>query len=115
MFREDNVDCRRFEATSNVGFDCALPAMRPLPGTACEDARVFWAKCDARVKWQGSWGGGAAGCSRRSGLGSVVPGAPAQRWQQLMLVRRELSERFRSQELSNSPSAVAIPTAVGSS
>lgn len=58
VFHVDKVDCRRSEATSNVGFDHALPAMHPLPGTAWEDARVLWAKCDVAVKWQGSWGVG---------------------------------------------------------
>lgn len=84
VFCEGKVDCRRFEATSSVGFDCALPAMCPLPGMAWEDTRVLWAKCDAPVKRQGSWG--VSGCTRRSGLGSVVPGAAAQGWQQSVLV-----------------------------
>lgn len=78
MFCEDKVDYRRFEATSKVGFDCALPVMCPFPGTAREDARVLWVKHDATLQqwWQGSQEVG--GCSRRSGLGSVVPGAAAR-------------------------------------
>jgi len=111
VFWEDKVDSRRFEATSEFGFDRALPATCPFPDPAWEDARVLWAKHDATMqqRWQGSWEAGD--CSGRSRLGLVMPGAAAQGWQWSVLVGRGLSERFSSQKLSSSASAISVPAA----